>query len=66
MNKLKRVLSLILCAAMLISLLPTIVQAVNNSDGTCTIDGGTVYVLVDEKTVNFTVPEINETQGHPN
>lgn len=49
MNKLKRALSLILCAAMLISLLPTIVLAVNNNEkGTCTITttGGTIYKLV--------------------
>lgn len=47
MRKINRVLSLILCAAMLIGILPVQVLAVNNDDGTCTITTpGTIYKLV--------------------
>ena len=52
MNKLNRVISLILCAAILIGVLPRGVRAENNDDGTCTLTN-TVYVLVEEAEVTF-------------
>ena len=66
LRKLKRLISLLVCAVILINTLPQFALAVNNADGTCTVTTNNVYVLVENLTVNFTVPEINETSGQSN
>lgn len=47
MKKLKKLISLVVCAIMLINFLPQIVLAVNNEDGTCTVSTGNIYVLTE-------------------
>ena len=53
LKKLSRAISLILCAAMLIGILPPRVRAVNHDDGTCTYPSKTIYILAAEKSITF-------------
>ena len=50
MKKLNRLVSLVLCAAMLLGMFPLHTWAVNNEDGTCTLTGKTIYKLVSAPT----------------
>lgn len=68
MKKLNRLVSLVLCAAMLLGMFPLTAWAVNNDNGTCTITlSGNIYKLVDAPTAgkNYLILNSN-TAGSAN